>query len=62
MMFPWFDKNAIKECRCSCCNSGPLDITHPHMHTNTSLWFLSDCAIIALKATLSVVLAVSQTT
>lgn len=27
------------------------------MHTDTSLWFLSDCAIIALKATLYVVLA-----
>lgn len=36
-MFPWFDKNAIKECRCSCCNSGPLDITHIHTSTLTRL-------------------------
>lgn len=43
---------------------------HKHMHTNThttqhthsSLWFISDCAINALKATLYVVLAVSMKT
>lgn len=28
MMFPWFDKNATKECRCYCCNPGPLHTTH----------------------------------
>lgn len=35
--------------------------THKHMHTYThsSLWFISDCAINALKTTLYVVLAVS---
>lgn len=28
MKFPRFGKNAIKECRCYCCDSDPLSITH----------------------------------
>lgn len=34
--------------------------THTHIHT--FLWFISDCAINALKATLYVVLAMSMKT
>lgn len=33
--------------------------THTYTHTHSSLWFISDCAINALKTTLYVVLAVS---
>lgn len=79
MIFPLFDKNAVKECRCNCCNSGPLDINtvnrsdggeegaitfffftlSAHTLTQSSLWFISDCAINALRAAVHVVLALS---
>lgn len=36
--------------------------THTHTHIHSSLWFISDCAINALKAALYVVLAVSMKT
>lgn len=40
----------------------PHTHAHTHTHTHSSLWFISDCAINALKATLYVVLAVSMKT